>query len=309
MDGCLVVYKPMGYSSHDVVSIIRKRYSVKCGHAGTLDPMAQGVLLIFINKALKLINFIPFQQLDKTYLLKLRLGITTDTYDSTGKVTGIHEGKIEFTTNDLMSTIRSFVGTVKQVPPAYSAIKINGKRAYDMARAGKEFQIKPREVKITSIRLVRNMADLEKPELILRVHCSRGTYIRSLAHDIGQTLRCGAHLTYLLRERVGKWPITNACSLEKLKNEFCFTDTSAFCQLNSILSLPVLKVNSSGENKVRDGRPLVRQDIAGMDYFNPDHDPESVIQIFNEESKLIALYNSDKSDLSSMKLIPSRVLL
>ncbi len=200
-DGLLVVYKPIGLSSHDVIDKIRRIYRLKCGHAGTLDPMAQGVLLVFTGRALKLINFITPDHLDKTYLMKVTLGSTTDTYDATGQVTSTCSEPINFSNEDLIAELRNFVGSYEQIPPAFSAIKVGGKRAYALARAGEEVKLTGRKVHVTSIRLVSDYISAEQRHLIMRVHCSRGTYVRSIAHDLGQRLGCGGHLSYLLRER------------------------------------------------------------------------------------------------------------
>ena len=147
IDGCLVVYKPKGITSHDVISKIRRVYKIKkCGHAGTLDPMAQGVLLVFFGKALKLINFIPNEHLDKTYLARLTLGSTTDSYDETGNVTSVYEGSTDYSDDTLAKAINEYVGKYEQIPPIFSAIKIQGKKAYAMARAGEEVTLSGRPV-------------------------------------------------------------------------------------------------------------------------------------------------------------------
>ncbi|MDD3148756.1 MAG: tRNA pseudouridine(55) synthase TruB, partial [Candidatus Riflebacteria bacterium] len=174
-DGCLVVCKPRGCSSHDVIDKLRRVYRIKCGHAGTLDPMAQGVLLVFTDRALKLINFIPAAHLDKTYLMRVTLGATTDSYDATGNFTTRHDGPIEFSNELLMGSLRSLVGSYDQTPPAFSAIKVGGKRAYAMARAGEDVKLASRPVHVTSIRLVADYRDGNARHLIMRVHCSRGT--------------------------------------------------------------------------------------------------------------------------------------
>ena len=162
IDGCLVVYKPKGITSHDVINKIRRVYKIKkCGHAGTLDPMAQGVLLVFFGKALKLINFIPPVHLDKTYLARLTLGKTTDSYDATGNVTSVFEGSTLYSEDVLNNAINKFVGKYDQVPPVFSAIKVEGKKAYAMARAGETVNLTGRPVDVTSIRLIKDYSEQE----------------------------------------------------------------------------------------------------------------------------------------------------
>ena len=251
VDGCLVVYKPKGITSHDVISKIRRVYKIrKCGHAGTLDPMAQGVLLVFFGKALKLINFIPAEHLDKTYLARITLGSTTDSYDETGNITSVYEGSTDYSKDVLQKAINKYIGKYDQIPPVYSAIKVQGKKAYAMARAGEDITLAARPVEVNSIRLIDEYTYKEKHNLLIRVHCSRGTYIRSLAYDIGQELGCGAHLSYLLRERVGKWDFSHAFPYWKLEKGISFLEDSAFTSLEEVLSFPKIIVKQEALFKI-----------------------------------------------------------
>lgn len=311
VDGCLVVYKPKGITSHDVINKIRRVYKLKkCGHAGTLDPMAQGVLLVFFGKALKLINFIPTEQLDKTYLARLTLGSTTDSYDATGNVTSIFEGSTDYTDQELHKAISPYVGKYNQLPPAFSAIKIGGKKAYALARAGEEVKLEGRPVDVTSIRIAGNYKQDNKHNILIRVHCSRGTYVRSLAFDIGNKLGCGAHLSYLLRERVGKWDFTHAFPYWKLEKGVPFEEDPAFTKLPEVLSCPKILITKDALFKVNNGQALGRKDIVSIAAENDES--SELFQILGPSKKLIAIYSTKKNELSSnakqeLKLYPMRV--
>ena len=308
-DGCLVVYKPRGCSSHDVIDKIRRVYKVKCGHAGTLDPMAQGVLLVFCGRALKLLNFIPPEHLDKTYLMKVALGSCTDSYDATGKVTATFDQPIDFGSEVLMNSLRTFVGNYDQTPPAFSAIKVGGKRAYAMARAGEEVILKSRKVHVTSIRLVSDYVSNSVRQLLLRVHCSRGTYVRSIAHDLGQKLGCGGHLSYLLRERVGQWAFTKAFPYWKIEKGVTFTETESFVSCEEILPYPRLTVNADGQLRISRGQPISRNEIVKLETDSPELC--DMVQIISPAGRLIAVYSTPKNQSEDQKggfkLCPVRV--
>ena len=309
LDGCLVVYKPRGCSSHDVIDMIRRSYKIKCGHAGTLDPMAQGVLLVFTGKALKLLNFIPPDHLDKTYLMKVTLGATTDSYDATGTVTSKYDQPVDFNNETLMTTLRGFVGNYQQMPPVFSAIKVGGKRAYAMARAGEEVKLETRPVHVTSIRLVSDYVSNEARNLVLRVHCSRGTYVRSIAHDLGQKLGCGGHLSYLLRERVGKWAFTHSFPCWKIEKKLPFADSPAFIKFTDILPFPRLKINAEGQNRIRNGQTIGRKEIISIE--TDSHETSDTFQIIDTTGRLCAIYNTGKDKTEGqngeLKLFPVRV--
>lgn len=310
-DGLLVVFKPIGLSSHDVIDKIRRIYRVKCGHAGTLDPMAQGVLLVFMGRALKLINFITPDHLDKTYLMKVTLGETTDTYDATGQVTSAFDGPIDFSSEQLLGQLRNFVGSYEQIPPAFSAIKVGGKRAYALARAGEEVKLAGRKVHVTSIRLVADYLSHEKRNIIMRVHCSRGTYVRSIAHDLGQALGCGGHLSYLLRERVGKWAFNDAFPFWKIEKGLDFTSSPAFLDFAHILPFPRLHIGSESEVKIKNGLPIGFKDISKVEGEPLNDEDSGMVQIISASGKLIAIYEPrrkpDQSGKVQARLVPVRV--
>jgi len=210
MDGILIINKPAGPTSHDIVNRIRKITNIrKVGHAGTLDPFAEGILIILIGKATKLQS--QFMEMDKTYVGTLKLGEISDTYDITGEIKNL-KPKIKIDKNTILKTLKSFIGEIKQIPPIYSAIKIKGETAYKLARKGIKPKLKPRKVKIYSIKLL----SYKWPNLKIEIMCGKGTYIRSLAHDIGKKLGYGAYLKKLTRTKIGKFNIKNSIKPEKL---------------------------------------------------------------------------------------------
>lgn len=199
--------KPYGWTSFQVVSKVRSAISkklhvkkIKVGHAGTLDPLATGVLIVCTGKSTKLID--ELQSHTKEYIATLKLGATTPSYDKETEEDAVYP--TEHITKELVETVlQRFIGTIEQTPPEYSAVKINGKRAYEFARKGKSVELKPKTLVIDSIELL----EYNLPEIIIRVVCSKGTYIRALARDIGRELQSGAYLTGLVRTRIGEYKI------------------------------------------------------------------------------------------------------
>lgn len=213
MFGFLNIDKPKGMTSHDVVSRLRKITKIKqIGHTGTLDPFATGVLPVCIGKATRLIEYL---QDDKEYIAEVQFGKNTDTYDLDGQVTDVFDVKIS--EEDLVNVLPKFRGEISQLPPIYSAIKVNGKKLYDYARKGEEVEIQPRKVTITKLELLSFDKENQLAQIV--VGCSKGTYIRSLAYDIGKELNCGAYLSALKRTKAGKFIIENSISLENLKEQ------------------------------------------------------------------------------------------
>lgn len=193
-DGILNVYKEPGYTSFDVVAKLRGiLHQKKIGHTGTLDPQAEGVLVICLGKATKLCDILPDH--DKEYEATLLLGVTTDTEDTTGTIT--ERSEVTATEEEVRDVIYSFLGTYEQVPPMYSAIKVNGKKLYELARQGKVMERQPRPVTIQELKII----ELQLPRVRFRIRCSRGTYIRSLCRDIGEKLGCGGCMERLVRTR------------------------------------------------------------------------------------------------------------
>ncbi|MBU3153783.1 tRNA pseudouridine(55) synthase TruB [Clostridium estertheticum] len=212
MNGILNVFKPTGITSFDVVRLIRKISKVKkVGHAGTLDPEASGVLPVCIGKATKAIDYIMGDF--KIYETELKLGVITDTYDREGKI--LKESEVNLGVDEITLVINSFIGEIKQVPPMYSALKVNGKKLYELARAGIEIEREPRPITIYDI----NITDINLPYIKFTVKCSKGTYIRSLCYDIGEKLKCGGMMWNLQRTATGQFHIDNAINVNELNEE------------------------------------------------------------------------------------------
>lgn len=209
MNGFINVYKEKGQTSHDVVNKIRKIFGTKkVGHTGTLDPNATGVLPIAVNNATKVIEYMEHD--DKTYIAELTLGITTDTEDIWGNI--LEEKTVNVGKEEIESVIKSFVGKQKQVPPMYSALKLNGKKLYELAREGKTIDRVARDIEIFCIKDIM----INENKASFEVHCSKGTYIRTLCKDIGEKLGCGATMSALERVQSGSFTIDTTVTLEEL---------------------------------------------------------------------------------------------
>lgn len=209
MDGIVIVDKPQGWTSQDVTARLRRVFGIRrIGHGGTLDPMATGVLPVFVGRATRAVEF--FEHAEKTYETVLRLGITTDTEDMTGTV--LTEENVSFTEEQLQETLAAFRGEILQVPPMYSALKVNGQKLCDLARKGKTVERQPRPITIHELTLVERGENT----LRLRVRCSKGTYIRTLCKDIGEKLGCGGCMESLRRVAAGEYTIDEAVPLQTL---------------------------------------------------------------------------------------------
>jgi len=212
LNGIINVYKEKGFTSHDVVAKLRGiLHQKKIGHTGTLDPDAEGVLPVCLGKATKLCDMLTDK--DKTYEAVLLLGTETDTQDVTGKTLSQYQGDFTaFSREHIIETIESFIGAYHQIPPMYSALKVNGKKLYELAREGKEIERQPRLVYIHNI--VINKIDL--PKVSITVECSKGTYIRTLCHDIGKVLGCGGCMDSLIRTKAGRFSIKESLTLDQI---------------------------------------------------------------------------------------------
>ena len=209
MDGIVIVDKPQGWTSQDVTARLRRVFGTRrIGHGGTLDPMATGVLPVFVGRATRAVEF--FEHAEKTYETVLRFGITTDTEDMTGTV--LTEENVSFTEEQLQETLAAFRGEILQVPPMYSALKVNGQKLCDLARKGKTVERQPRPITIHELTLVERGENT----LRLRVRCSKGTYIRTLCKDIGEKLGCGGCMESLRRVAAGEYTIDEAVPLQTL---------------------------------------------------------------------------------------------
>lgn len=215
MNGVINVNKPLGITSHDVVYRLRRILSIKkIGHTGTLDPDASGVLPMCIGRATKMADMLTAQ--DKQYIAEVTLGSATDTLDKTGAVTETAE--VNVTEAEIVAVVNKFVGEIEQIPPMYSAIKVDGKKLYELARAGIEIERKPRQVRIDRIEILD--IDLNNNKLSIKVDCTKGTYIRTLCDDIGRELGCYAHMSGLTRTRSGRFSIEKSYTTEQIEEMF-----------------------------------------------------------------------------------------
>lgn len=244
MFGVINIYKPKGMTSHDVVSVLRKKLNIKqVGHTGTLDPFAEGVLPVCVGKATRLIEYFDD---DKEYLATIQFGSQTTTYDLEGDVT--QTSSIIITQTDLEKALENFRGEILQTPPIYSAIKVNGKKLYEYAREGKKVEIEPRKVTIYKIEL--KSFDTTKQQAEISIKCSKGTYIRSIANDLGVHLGCLGHLVKLIRTQAGKFLVENSTQLDDLdiKNKIQSPLEA--------LSLPQINVNDIMHERISHGMPI-----------------------------------------------------
>lgn len=210
MNGIICIDKPQGFTSFDVVAKLRGITKIRrIGHAGTLDPMATGVLPVFIGRATKACDMLPDS--DKEYEAEFKLGIVTDTQDSTGEI--LSQFDVRVTEGDLKTAVGSFLGKQLQIPPMYSAVKVDGKRLYDLARQGIEVERKPREIEIYKIELLSFDENSQSGKLV--ISCSKGTYIRTICHDLGQKLGCGAVMTALRRTRAAGFSLSDCITIEE----------------------------------------------------------------------------------------------
>ena len=209
-EGILIVNKPDGMTSHDVVDRVRRKFQMKrVGHAGTLDPLATGVLVVLVGKATKL--FDQFVSFDKAYRATLLLGMKTTSADTEGEVTGTRPYS-HITTEMIQEAFKQFTGEIEQIPPMFSAVKKNGKKLYQLARQGKVVERVARKIKIRKLQL----EGVDLPEVRFYLECSKGTYVRQLAEDIGAALECGACISQIERTSVGEFSINDAINLDDI---------------------------------------------------------------------------------------------
>jgi len=215
ISGALVVDKPTGMTSHDVVQAIRNGTGIRrAGHTGTLDPRASGVLVVLLGPAVRLSEYVSAA--DKRYQAIVRLGASTDTFDADGKFTRKSESPVDVTESQFEEALKKFVGHIEQTPPPYSAVKVQGRKAYEMARNGEEVDLAPRTIDVYHLEVL----EWAPPEAVIDVHCSSGTYVRSLANDLGDMLGCGGYLIGLRRTKSGRFSLRDATPLRKLQEAF-----------------------------------------------------------------------------------------
>ncbi len=249
VSGVLVVDKPVGLTSHDVVQIIRRGTGIRrAGHTGTLDPRASGVLVVLVGPAVRLSEYVSAS--DKRYQATIRLGSSTDTYDAEGRVT--RSAPISNVTEEQFEDIlQQFVGEIEQVPPPYSAIKVQGRKAYEMAREGEEVNLEPRKIRVYSLDLL----EWAPPEVVIDVFCSSGTYVRSLANDLGNALGTGAHLVGLRRTKRGRFTLRDAVPLRRLQESFIAGDWYKYLipAAEALADWPMVELDADQVELIRHG--------------------------------------------------------
>jgi tRNA pseudouridine55 synthase len=279
--GFLNVCKPRGFSSHDVVAVVRRTlHTRRVGHAGTLDPLAEGVLPVCVGRYTRLVDYVSNG--DKGYYAEIQLGARTTTDDAEGEI--VEQLPVPpLAHDDLERTLANFRGSIEQVPPIYSAIKVAGQRAYALARRGDAPHLEARTVTIHRLELVR----WQSPLLTLRVTCSKGTYIRSLARDLGEALGCGAHLSRLIRLWVGPFSLADAVSLDELAQ--AATDGTVADLLQpadaALQALPALVVEPRRLIDMTHGRPWPAQTGATL---------ESPLRVYDVGGRLLGLAELDQ---------------
>lgn len=276
--GVLVIDKPIGMTSHQVVQIVRRGTNIRrAGHTGTLDPRASGVLVVLVGPAVRLSEYISAE--DKRYQATIKLGEKTDTYDGDGELTASSE--VNVTKEQFEEALTQFIGEIEQVPPPYSAVKVKGRRAYDMARKGEEVELEARTINVYSLELI----EWDLPEVVVDVHCSSGTYVRSLAHDLGELLGCGAYLTGLRRTKSGRFTLKDAVPLRKLSETF---EANSWYQYlipaaEALSEWPSITLTNEEVDLVKHGHRIARE--KGKD---------SLVRAITDQGELVALMGYDE---------------
>ena len=281
MDGIVIVDKPDGWTSQDVVSKLRGvLHTRRIGHGGTLDPMATGVLPVFVGRATRAVEF--FEHAEKTYETVLRLGITTDTEDITGEI--LTQNTPAVTQKDFLAVLEKFRGEIQQIPPMYSALKINGQKLCDLARKGKQVERKPRTITVYEL----SCLSFDGGSATLRVHCSKGTYIRTLCKDIGQALGCGGCMESLRRVSAGAYQIQEAIPLQTLIDS---ADPGQYLlPVDSMFEdIPAVTLTEKQEKRCRNGGS-----------FTADL-PEGTYRAYGKDGEFLALVKAENATVSTIK--------
>lgn len=295
-NGFLLVDKPRGLTSHDVVGALRKSLGQKSiGHTGTLDPLATGLMLVCLGKATKLTPYMA--AFGKTYLAEVRLGLCSQTYDAEGIVeTGQTDERAECEAPDftyIQQVVCEFVGQIEQTVPAFSAVKVKGHRLYTAARQGKPVETPVRKVEISTI----NIIEYDFPFIRLLISCSKGTYIRSLAHDIGQRLGCGAYLSALRRTRVGHFELEDALSLDCVSTLHTAGQLSKYVLMPaSAMQMPSVTLKDAGVRKVRHG---IRPKWEDVDSLSRAAIPSECCSLVNTQGEVVAVARIASSETNA----------
>ncbi len=292
--GIINVYKEPGYTSHDVVACLRGICrQKKIGHTGTLDPAAQGVLPVCLGQATKLCDMLADQS--KTYEAVLLLGRETDTQDTTGAT--LRESPVSASEEEVRQAAESFLGNYLQVPPMYSALKVGGKKLYELARAGKEVERQARPVTILDLQVTR----IELPRVWITVTCSKGTYIRTLCSDIGEKLGCGGCMEELKRTRVGEFSSEEALTLKELeeaRDRGCLGEKVLSVE-KALKAYPAAKTKPEADSLVQNGNPLFDRDLEGSGIRGSEDESRPVpekdtLRLYNSQGRFMGVYRYEK---------------
>ena len=296
INGVINIYKIKGFTSHDVVAKLRGMLrQKKIGHTGTLDPDATGVLPVCLGSATKLCDMLTDKE--KEYIAKVQLGVTTDTQDMTGTV--LRESSVEVTEEDVKNVLQSFIGAYDQIPPMYSALKVNGKKLYELAREGKEIERKARPVIIHYIEIL----DMQLPQLTIKVGCSKGTYIRTLCHDVGEKLGCGAAMAALERTKSGKFSLDRAITLAELEEKLKAAGENRD-EVLDMLVIPVDKMFSElqelrllpeWERLVQNGNSFEEKNLR-KEFCEMDRADKSQYRVYIDENTFMGVYEYRKKE-------------
>ena len=296
INGVINIYKIKGFTSHDVVAKLRGMVrQKKIGHTGTLDPDATGVLPVCLGSATKLCDMLTDKE--KEYIAKVQLGVTTDTQDMTGTV--LRESSVEVTEEDVKNVLQSFIGAYDQIPPMYSALKVNGKKLYELAREGKEIERKARPVIIHYIEIL----DMQLPQLTIKVGCSKGTYIRTLCHDVGEKLGCGAAMAALERTKSGQFSLDRAITLAELEEKLKAAGESRNEVLDTLVipvdkmfsELQELRLLPEWERLVQNGNSFEERNVR-KDFQSKERDDKSRYRVYIGEDTFMGVYEYRKSE-------------
>jgi tRNA pseudouridine55 synthase len=289
VSGVLVIDKPIGLTSHDVVQIIRRGTGIRrAGHTGTLDPRASRVLVVLIGPAVRLSEYVSAS--DKRYQATIRLGGTTDTYDAEGVVTS-EKPAAHVTEEKFDEILQTYVGEIEQVPPPYSAVKVKGRKAYEMARKGEQVELQPRKIQVYSL----DILEWDPPEVVIDAYCSSGTYIRSLANDLGESLGTGAYLIGLRRTKSGRFTLREAVPLRRLKEAFQAGDWYRYLipAADALGDWPMVELDADQVDLVRHGHRIPAESEA-----------EGWSRGISEQGDLVALleYNEESNEWQPRKV-------
>ena len=300
-NGLINVYKEAGYTSSDVVARLRGIIKMKkIGHTGTLDPDAVGVLVVCVGNGTKLCDMLTDH--DKEYIAVCRLGVTTDTQDMSGRV--LTESEVNVTSESLHAAVKKFVGEYDQIPPMYSAIKIGGKKLYELARQGKEVERKPRRIRIEAITILDESHLQNEQIFTMEVKCSKGTYIRTLCNDIGEALGCGAAMEHLTRTAVGSFHLDTARTLdqiEKLRDEGRVEEIVASTE-SLFRDLDYCIVKDSFRRMLENGNGFKVENLVSeapedeQDFVEPEklYADGTRVRVYSEDGTFFGIYKCDE---------------